>query len=342
MSRERTLSYCAFCATCFLAIAAAPILAAPTIVDTNWSLTQTWPVEAAWSVAYNSFEGLAYAIERTTTGGVHRLNADGTTTKIVSSYKGGGLTFDPDDGDMFLAEDYCGDIFRVEFGQTTRSTWVSDYDGGESDIAGLATVPSTYTGGLVAPGSALATDRGSGNPDELWAWSPDTAEGETKLISDFTALNDPFDVAVNDNHIIVIDGGATGQLFELKKYPSDQLYLEEIATQTPLHNAEAAVFDPITGDLLMTVYDSLDGNPSGSVLRINLNTGIVSTIISGLDDPRWGCLDITPDGKTLYVTEYADGTTNGMAYEFTVPEPMSISLFALGTITLLRSRRRKN
>ena len=299
--------------------------------ELGWTLTGTWSISDVWSVAYNPYDQRPYAIERTSSGGAHVLNPDGTSPLVVSADRAGGLAFDPDDGDMFIAEDYDGVIKRAAYGETTASVWVTTFDSGDDDVAGLAIIPSTYTGGVVAPGSALATDRGSGSADEIWAWSPDTSDGETELINDFTGLDDPFDIAVNDSRIIIVDGGTTGQLFELEKDNSTWT-LSEITTTTPLAAAEAAVFDPLTGDLFCR---------SGPCRTVRWSVSIWLPVRSPRSFPesmlRAGVrLPLRPTARssTSVPTVQARSTSTPC------PEPTTLSLMALSCAALLRRRGR--
>lgn len=297
-----------FLAACAGAIAAAPALAQPVVVECQWKLNRTISFANPWSLAYNPLDGLVYVGRRSTSSdGLYSIAPDGVVTKVVSADRPGGVGVDPLDGDVFIAEDYGGNIYRVALGAGTRTTWVSGFRGGDDDPTGIIVVPDTYTGSVTAPGSALSTDRGNGGSDDVWLWSPDVAEGETQLHVDNGTLADPIDIAANDDRIIVVDDrGNPGKLWEITDNTGT---LAEIATSTGIASPRSAVFEPTTGDLLV----ASNGTPA-KIVRVSFNRGVgdVTDIITGFDALGWGSIDISPDGQVLWAADYNDDAV----YEF--------------------------
>ncbi|MFZ2420900.1 MAG: hypothetical protein WA029_07090, partial [Anaerolineae bacterium] len=155
------------------------------IVEGGWTLIRTVSAANPMAAHYNPLDGLLYYARRPGSGGsLNRINADGTLTQIVTADRPAAVVIDPTDGDIFLSEDYGGNIYRSAFGSTTRSTWVSGFHSGDADPVGMAIAPAGYTGPIVSPGQALVVDRGNAGSDEIWRWSPATAEGEVQIYTD--------------------------------------------------------------------------------------------------------------------------------------------------------------
>jgi hypothetical protein len=277
-----------------------------TIVEPGWVLSNSVVLADPTSAHYNPIDGLLYAGSRLAPGsggGLYRLNANGTTIKIVAEDRPAGVLVDPADGDIFTSEDYGGAMYRSAFGATTRSTWVSGFNGGDHDPVGMAIAPAGYTGPILSAGQALVVDRGNSGSDQIWRWSPATAEGEVLIYSDSSTagpLVDPVDVAISASAIYLVDTKATasGTIYSLDAGPT----LTPISTSSPIAEPYGIAIDPTTGDLLV-----LDGAPD-RLLRVNPSTGAVSEMFTGFTGVFWSGLDISPDGNRIFVTDYSGDT----------------------------------
>lgn len=275
------------------------------IVEDGWTLIRTVSAANPMAAHYNPLDGLLYYARRPGSGGsLNRINADGTLTQIVTADRPAAAVIDPTDGDIFLAEDYGGNIYRSAFGSTTRSTWVSGFHSGDDDPVGMAIAPAGYTGPIVSPGQALVIDRGNAGSDEIWRWSPATAEGEVQIYTDPDgggALVDPVDIAISDSSIYFVDakGAADGAIYRLDAGP----VLTLIATNTPIADPVGIVVDPLNGDLL--VLDAA----TDKVLRVHLSAGEaigdVSEMMTGFTGLLWAGIDISSDGASLFITDYS-------------------------------------
>ncbi len=318
-------------------------------VEAGWTLSRMVDFDNPSGIAINTVDGNVYVARRSAMsagGGLFRVDEYGTAVMIVEGNNIMDVIVDPLDGDAFISEDYGGVVYRVAHGATARDVWLEDFNSGDDDSTGMAIVPDTYVGGLVTPGSALVTDRGSGGFEELWVWSLDGEGGEYRLVSDSNATDgvgnvfvDLLDVAVSDTQIFVADGGA-GKIFEVTAVDT----LSELLLSETIAAPRSIVFDPTSGDLLALCADET----SGSVLRIDPATGDVSVVIDGLGGStflNWSTLDISADGDTLWVTDYA----NDRIYEFitaagsssaNVPEPNTMLMMAglLISICLIGSK----
>ena len=288
---------------------AAPAFAQPVVVECQWKLVRSIAFDNPWSVAYNPLDDAAYVVRRSSSSdGLYRIMPDGVVTKVVGASRPGGLGIDPLDGDVFIAEDYGGVIYRVVLGASERTTWVSGFRGGDDDPVGIIIVPDTYTGSVVPPGTALSCDRGaSGGYDDIWMWSPDVAEGELQLHLDDGTLVDAVDIAANDERLIVVDDrGDPGALWEII---DDTGALAEIVTSPGIVHPVSAVFDPVDGDLLVASFST-----PAKIVRVRFTEGVsdVTDVIVGFDRLGWGSIDIRPNGQVLWATDYNDG----LVYEF--------------------------
>ena len=278
------------------------------VVESGWRIDRVTEFASAGAAHYNPQDGLLYVLNRDTTangGGLYRINADGTTTLIVAHDRPAALVVDPDDGDMFVSENFGGNIYRTAFGANTRSLWVSGLHTGDDDPIGMAIAPGDYSGSVLAPGEALVVDQGFNGADGVWRFSPDTAEGEVEIVPDSSALIDANDVTISETEVYVADTGG----FIYRVEPGGALTI--LPTLERIREPVAITLDPATGNLL--VVDRWRQR----LVRIDIVSGEVSTVARGFNIPaaantsRWAGLDTTPDGSKIFVT---DG--DGKVYTF--------------------------
>ncbi|MBW2396917.1 MAG: hypothetical protein JRG95_21935, partial [Deltaproteobacteria bacterium] len=251
--------------------------AAPIIQESGWSLVRTVSINNPNSATYNPVDGLLYVAVTTseaTDGGLYRINADGTNTKVAAGERPVGVVVDPSTGNVFYAEPgFPGAIYRHVLGTSgPGELWVSGFHSGDDDTIGLAFAPSNYTGAHLLPGQAVVVDEGTGGPDELWGWNFGTSQGEFAIHQDngTSPLVQGVDVAVSSTDIWIadVDGQAIWQVTAAGG-------LVQLATSVALGAVAAITVDPITGDLV--VMDKT----SDEVLRIDPYTGAVSVMFSG-------------------------------------------------------------
>lgn len=274
---------------------------APIIVEEGWTLVQSVAIDTPQAAHYNPQDGLVYVIRRVTggTGGLYRVNADSSLTQVAVGDRPAGVVVDYDDGDIFFSEDYGGNIYQHDFSGAipSRSTWVSAIDTGDEDLIGMAIAPNDYSGPVLVAGEAIVVDRGNGDTDEIWGWSPDTAEGEVQFYTDSASggtLVDALDVAVTTDAIYIVDGkeGADGAIYRL----IDINTVEEVATAITF-NEPAGI--AVTPNNTLLIADSA----TDKIVRLDPYSGTVSDLFTGFGNLAWVSVDMSPDGKTIVVTD---------------------------------------
>ncbi|MCA9283703.1 MAG: hypothetical protein KDA22_00705 [Phycisphaerales bacterium] len=275
-------------------------LAVPDIVETDWSLIRTIPMNNPIAAHFNPVDGLIYVGRRGTGGvtdGLYVVDHSGTVTQVVAGENTAAVFVEAATGDVFIAEDFDGIIFRVPLGATVRETWVTGFHSGDDDPVGMATAPADYTGPLLVPGEAVVVDRGNSGLDEIWRWSTAVPEGETVLHADNGTLGDATDVAISQSTIFIIDRAAPGRIWTVNKDAT----LTQLVTSSPLSNPGGLTIDPLTGDLL--IVDGTDER----VVRVNPVDGTLTDVITGIGDGvGYASIDITADGQLLVVTSMDD------------------------------------
>lgn len=314
--------------------------AAPIIHESGWSLIRTVSINNPNSARYNPVDGLLYAAVTTNElidGGLYRINADGTSTKVVAAERPVGVVIDPSTGNVFYSTPgNPGAIYRYVLGSGgTQDLWVSGFHPGDDDPIGLAFAPSNYTGAHLLPGQAVVVDEGTGGPDEVWGWNFGSQEGEFGIHRDFgsSPLVQGVDVAVSATDIWIADLGDSsnpGAIWQVTAAGG----LVQLTTSVALGKIAAIAVDPITGDLILI------DKSSDEVLRVDPNTGNVSVMFSGFSFidccTEFAGLDFTPDGSRLIVTDRGGSAI----YEFLrVPEPAMLLLAAVAGCWFSQRRR---
>ena len=273
--------------------------------DTIWVLTRTINFTYPQSARYNPLDGAIYVGRRVGAStnaldGVYRITVNGTS-KVVNGDRVAAVMIDHTDGDIFFSEDYDGRVYRAAFTDSAKSLWLSGFGTGDEDLVGMIIVPNTYMGSVVSPGDALIIDRAqSGGQDNVWRFSPDIAQGETRVHTDTGTLVDGVDMAIDDDTVYILD--RTGSGADIYRLLADGALLP-LTTTRRLNKPGSIIVDPQTGYLFVFEQDP------GKVIAIDPDTGTIFDLITGLSTQpgaAWAGLDILPDGNTLLVTNRAD------------------------------------
>ncbi len=282
----------------------------PVVADPQWTHTNTLYLADAIGAHHSEVDDALYVGRRNSTygpKGLYRLDLDNTLTPIWTGDDVASVEID-DAGNIYTTDDFGGQLYRVDHGQTTRSVWVAGWHSGDDDPVGMAFLDGTAAGAF---GPAFMVDRGSGNADEVWNWSPLAPEGESVLHADDGTLVNALDVTTDGTRLWIVDSADAnpGVIYEVGATGT----LTPLATSEPIGQTSGVVHDPMFDALLV-----LDGQGSGGGFRVvsaSIDTGQVDDVITGLTFgvSTWTGVDLTADESRLYVT---DGGA-GRIYEYT-------------------------
>lgn len=318
-----------------LTVVCGSVLAQPQIEELGWVLEREIDFADPISALYNPVDGRIYAGDRD--ADVFVVNEDGTRSQVGNTAQVGGLAVDPRSGDLYMTEDFPGRVRRIAFGTTTAAIWVSGFDGGDDDCAGVAFVPEDYVGSLFTPGGMAMTDRGFGSSNEVWSFQTASAEGEAEVFDDGAGMElvDPFDIAVRADGFVVIADSTNGLQLLIDNGSGGGLVLP-FTTTPALTAVDGVAFDGRSDDLFAIDSDH------DAVVRVDTVTGDVSTVISnvGLGVTEWGNINIDNGPQTqrmvvsaresdkIYVFAAVPGCNNAdLALPFGVLDLSDISIF---------------
>jgi hypothetical protein len=311
MNRSNASAVCGRMCQLMMQVAGAGIVALPTclgsgalaggltVVEPGWTVIREIAFDNPSAARINPMDNRIYVGRRDTSlDGLYRIDSLGFSVRLATASNPAGLCIDPTTGHVFQAEDFGGNIYRTQFGTTGRTTWVSGFHSGDDDPTGIAIAPLNYTGPALLPGQAIVADRGFNGLDEVWIWSPATAEGEVVLVPD-GPLVDAVDVAIDANAAFVIDTMETqpGRIYAIGSGGA----LTEFITSQPIAEPTGIAIDPMNGDLL--IMDSA----AQQVVRVNRDTGnVTAAFINVGPGVSWSGLSFTEDGRQLIVTSFSE------------------------------------
>ena len=318
-----------------LVTACGSVAAQPQIEELGWVLEREIDFADPISALYNPADGRIYAGDRD--ADVFVVNEDGTRTQVGNTAEVGGLAVDPRNGDLYMAEDFPGRVRRIAFGTTTAAIWVNGFDSGDDDPAGVCYVPEDYVGSLFTPGGMALTDRGFGSANEVWSFQTATEQGEAEVFDDGAGgeLVDPFDIAVRADGLVVIADSTNGLQFLIDNGSGGGVVVPFL-TAPALTAVDGVAIDGRRNDLF-AIDSDLD-----AVVRVNIATGVVSTVISnvGLGVTEWGNVNIDTGPETqrmvvsaresdkIYVFAAVPGCNNAdLALPFGVLDLADIGVF---------------
>lgn len=277
---------------------------------TTWKLKSkhdfTQPVSARWSENERCF----YVGRRNVDGeeGIYRISEDGTTTLLVEGERIAGLVLHPEEPVLFFAEDVSGEVHRVTYDPSREPVvavedqiWASEFHEGDDDPVGMKWVYEGSAPGFLKPDWVVIADHGNGNPSEVWQFNTDIADRERPIHSDDGSLQRPVDVALSRDSLYVLD--------EQPDVPHERLYrvssdgsLDWVPNYQLSGFGKGIVVDPITGDLLI----AMDEGEKSKIYRLNPWTGDHKLELQTFsENTARACLDISQDGQTLAVNDYA-------------------------------------
>lgn len=274
--------------------------------------------------AYNPMDGILYGIVRDKTssgGGLYPVTGPQRGIRAQAYDNPAHLIFDQD-GDCYISEDHDGVVNRLEWGGAS-SVWVSGFHSGDDDPFGMTFAPPGFNGPAVSEGDILVSDRGYSGADQIWSFSPDTAETEQLLMPDPGEV-DQFDLAATAaDTVYVCDALDDNNLF----------LLDTLGTLTTFPLA-----DPVT-EINSIVYDTVDSDiyissgSDNSVYRVDPYNGEVTLVASGFVNLSVCCLELNPAARRLWVSDNGNnrvyelcigGATGVEEARFPVASPVSV------------------
>jgi hypothetical protein len=284
----------------------------PVIHDSGWSLESDFAFNSPMSALINPDDGMIYLAVRS--GDLYRADSIGNSEVLLQTDDVAGISYDPTTGALFFSEDFPGNIMRVDLGMdgsATETTWVTGFHSGDDDPVGITPVPASYTGTLLTPGMMVSTDRGFNGPNEVWTFSPMSAQDEILVRDDNGTLSDTVDIAVKGSVIAMAD--RTGGI---KLLADDASVSTLTTTGVTFTEAQGVVFDTRSMDMLVIDAD-LDAayrvSPSGEAMLMFSGLGISTT--------NWGGINISDDGVTQRIV-ISSGEDNRV-YVFSITPPCS-------------------
>jgi len=202
-------------------------------------------------------------------GGSHSIWGSQSANNTI-----GGVAVDETHGIFVSRLQGDGLIYRTAFGTTGREVWLEwNYHAGDEDLAGMAIARADHSSAVLAPGQAVVVDRGIGNPERIFMWTPYTVWEPDQGYAPYAEmwyeepegavgwLDDPLDIAVGATRVWLADSGADqdGSILEFDaEHKLTQVKTSEVIVE-PIGIAE----DPLTGKILV-----LDGQTNGGGRRV--------------------------------------------------------------------------
>ena len=255
-------------------------------------------------VALNPMDGEIYGVVRETPGsggGLYTVTDGDPGFKLHSYENPAHVIFDVD-GDAYISEDYDGYVYRLEWGGAS-TLWVSGFHSGDDDPYGMTFAPPGFNGPNVTEGDIIVTDRGYSGPDEIWAFSPEVAEGETHVLPD-PGNTEFFDIASTpDGTVYVCDELEPDSLFVL--HPEGTL-------------SAFALSAPVSGGIVSIVYDEegeklyVADRDDKAIWRVDPLTGDVTLVADGFDAFHPACLEIDAENRILWIADRGYGRVYGL------------------------------
>lgn len=244
-------------------------------------------------VCYNPVDTLLYGVVSLASGGGLYYVTGPSSGVRRQAYDTPSAALADDDGDMFVSAVGVGYVYRIEYGGAS-SLWVSGFHSGDDDPVGMAFAPPGFDGAAVSAGDVIVVDIGSAGPDEIWTFSPDTAEGEQLLVPD-PGSPDWIDVT----------SSASGNVYVCDVLEADSIFavspggvVTGIALDTPVTRMVGIVYD----DVGQVLYAASDGSER-AIYRIQPLTGAVTKVFSGFTDFGAVPLDIDAATRRLFVAD---------------------------------------
>jgi len=250
-------------------------------------------IDAA-STAFNPIDSELYGLVRLSPGsGGGLYTVTGTDPGLwLQSYDTPGHTIFDTDGDAFVSHPVSGEIHRLEWGGSS-SLWVNGFHSGDDDPTGMTFAPTGFNGPNVSEGDILVTDSGYNGPDEIWAFSPDTPEGELQVLPDQAGPIFYDIAATQDGTVYVCDGATPDSLFILDPAGA----LTSLALDESVGAIVSVVYDDSESQIYIAEWDS------ETVWRVDPSTGNATLVATGFTSFNQTPLEIDSASRRLWIAD---------------------------------------
>ena len=262
--------------------------------EPGYSVCGSFPFRDGSALALDPADGELYALVNDTVangGGVYRISGPGAGVRLHSYTLPLGLVFTAD-GDGFVSENNSGVLYRF-VGADSSVVWGSTFHAGDDDIAGMVVAPPGFEGPNVTAGDIIIADHGNGGPDEIWATSPDSANGERGFVPDPGNV-DWYDLATDGTVVWAADALDPDGLWVI--HPDGTTSV--LALSQNVAGKRALAYDAGTRML----YTLKTTTPIG-LYRIDPADGRVTLIADGFSGVGYDNLEIDPVTRTLWVAD---------------------------------------
>jgi hypothetical protein len=302
----------------------------PCIVAPGWRMANRIDMTSPRAAHYNPMDGWLYLgllSGPDPDRGLWRVHPQTGTAELVGTTEDWidsvAIDLNPDSsnyGDVYWGSSSPGEIWRChpEGGSCIpHQKWVGGFgDSDDDDPVGLATPHPDYRGDVVnlTEGQALLVERGYYDepvPERVIRWQTTVPETEVNLQDLSDVLGDPLDVTIGRDGVWLVEDGTDqaganpGAIYEVDA----QGCVAEVRTAVTLEEPESIAADPATGAIF--VLEGGENGGSASLLRVDPESGSVSTVVSGFDMDygpglhAW--VDTTPGGGHVFVTDLTAG-----------------------------------
>lgn len=165
--------------------------------------------------------------------------------------------------------------------------------------------PFGFVGPNVNANDILVVDPGSNGADEIWAFSPDTAEGERRVVLDPGNV-DWFDITHSALGEVFVCDTLNGAVLQ-RMSPQGTL------TPLPLNPPLGAIDGVVHDDVRQRIY--VTDRSDGTVHAVDPTTGSTTLVADGFTALGLAGLEIDSVGRRLWVTDAGDNRV----YEFELP-----------------------
>lgn len=258
------------------------------VVDGEFEVCGYESFVGADAIGFNPADDRIYVLEDASPGsggGLYPLTGSDAGLRLQSYDDPADVLF-TDAGVAFVSQDGVGYVNRYDPVNGTQ-IWASGFHSGDDDPGGLCFAPLGFDGAGVSAGDVIVADFGFSGPDEFWSFDPETLESERQIVPDLPG----------DPDFREITADPAGRVFAADALDATAIY--ELFADGTLQAIAVSQTVPALFDLEYSAFDfALYGvsNDTKQLVRIDPDTGAVTTVATGLQTVSYGALAV--DART--------------------------------------------